>query len=263
MRVFCDNIRRFIERYGRAADLVEILLLAFACVLAINTLSESAWITITFGALYLAFLVIKIWLNLSERRAIDRLQGEVLWGLFDMMNDNIFGGNCHVRFTLFRIDPIRPTYIIPWYRYEKAGHHPINAAQRSNARYRRGEGYTGRAWQEAGQNSFEFAFLPVFANRQQFEDYYVNSLGIEQSVVRDVSDYMTHTGVILSCGFSDTRGRFLGVLSIDLQWSLIQENPARFRDIDGAIREFSTNSLATIWMVTHNVLRSFAHALRS
>ena len=209
---------------------------------------------------YLVVLVVKFVKDWRVRRANDRLQGEVLWGIFDLLHSQCFGKSWPLRFTLFRIDPANSNYIVPWYRYEKgAGDHPINTAQKSRVRYRRGEGCTGKAWAKAG-NKFELTIMPTFASRRDFEAYYEDAMKISPRTVKAISNHMMPVGLILSCGFHDTRSRFLGVLSIDVQAKVKSYQPLVLQAEDGTEFAFEGRGLFTAVALVNNVLRSLAQA---
>lgn len=254
-----SSLRRAFRRYTVTADWVEVILLLIMGVLAVNTVSESAWLAIGAGALYFFFLCLKVWLTFGDRKATDQLKGDVLWGLFDLVNDRIFNCDSYIRFTLFRVDPSDHSYIIPWYRYEKAsGTDPVDAAEKSSARYKRGEGHTGKAWASAGQNRFQMAILPTFSDRPSFKQHYCSTLGINESTVDKLSAYMLEVGLILSLAVTDTRGKLLGVLSIDCQWACKSYSPLEFIAPDGTSRTMTLQKLVVVAVLVHNVLRSFA-----
>jgi hypothetical protein len=173
--------------------------------------------------LYFALLAVHIALTLWQRRARDRVQGAVMWGLFDRINREIFKGDHRTRFTLFRRAPlVWPGEIIPWFRYHQGGHDAIALAARSRAHFRRGEGITGGAWDQ-GQTIF-CAPLPQFQSREQFEHHYVNTLEVRKPVVTGLSPFMEKVQTIFAYGFLDQQGHFLGVLSLDFKGVLTLED---------------------------------------
>ena len=265
MGIWCERVLRRFARWVGLVDILEVVLLALVCGLAINGTSVSAVWTAILGTSYLIFLVLKWYLMIDSRRATDRIQGEVMWGLFDLFNKQLFGDDCYVRITLFRPDPLSSKFIVPWYRYERGGKDSIADAQRSHARYAKGEGRTGVAWEQAGDNTFSFALLGPFENRQQFEKRYTQELGISAKVTKRLSTYMEDTGVIISGGFCDTRGKFLGVVSIDLQWTAqpfdeqdeVSVEEIKFFTKDEKQRTLDSNKFVTVAILVQSVLRSF------
>src|SRR5207249_5618371 len=128
-----------------------------------------------------------------------------------------FKGDYRTRFTLFVPAPRKSDYIIPWYRhFQGAVDDPVTEASRSKARYRRGEGATGKAWEQAGREVLVSSF-PVFDTRQQFETFYIDRMHVDSQVVRELSQYMVGVQTIFSYGFVSSNHRTLGVLSLDLQ----------------------------------------------
>ncbi len=275
-RLTGQRLWRRVRRYTNAADLLDVVLLGLAIGLAINATSVSAVVTAILGTLYLVVLVLKLSLTFRTRKAVDRLHGEVLWGLFDLFNEQLFGNDCYVRFTLFRVDPLDASFIVPWYRYERGGSDAISDAERSFARYAKGEGFTGKAWQESGNNQFSLAVIDrKFSSRGDFERYYSQELRIDEELVKHLSEYMEHVGVILSAGFCDARGKFLGVVSIDLQWTSDsasddgreddegeEVDEIAFVAPDGEVRTLDFEKFATVAISLHNVLRSLAESER-
>jgi hypothetical protein len=71
---------------------------------------------------------------------------------------------------------------------------------------------------------------------------------------------MMKVGVIASCGITDTRGLFLGVVSIDCQWSWISYDPPKLAAPDGHDRSLLPEHLFGVALLVHNVLRSFEHS---
>jgi hypothetical protein len=85
----------------------------------------------------------------------------------------------------------------------------------SCARYRSGEGSTGRAWDHTGKLIYKE--FPEFHNREAFTAYYANELKISHETIAGLSDYMLYVQAIYSYGFVDHRGNLLGIASIDVQ----------------------------------------------
>jgi hypothetical protein len=153
---------------------------------------------------------------IRNRKARDYLQASVLREFFADMNREVFADDALTRFTLFRVSPFDEKRIVPWYRYVRETGDVIREAQRSRASYRKGEGFTGDAWRRAG-NELVFASFPAFSSRREFEEYYQNTVGIEAESVNAISDFMIDVRTIVSYGFVDDAGGFLGLLSIDLR----------------------------------------------
>lgn len=203
-------------RYLRIRDFLQVGMGLAGATLAVAAYSSHPSVTRIAGASYVIFLLIAGITTIRQRVARGYLMSEVLWGLFSHMNREIFRDDSRTRFTLFRRDPFFPQYIVPWYRFRKGATDGIYEADLSKARYRRGEGYTGKAWEDPGSKLYCAAF-PDFKTRAEFETYYIDELQIDPKAVRDISDYMWHTRTLFSYGFTDSRGKFLGVLSLDIQ----------------------------------------------
>ena len=173
-------------------------------------------LAVTIGAIYLFLLAIDVIDLVGGRKAKDYAQAEVLREVFAQINRDLFNDNDKTRFTLFRLSPFHRDYIVPWYRYTQGVRDVIAEASRSKAFYKKGEGFTGRAWADAGDDLFISSF-PKFETREKFEEYYTKDLGIEADIVRQISDYMMNVRTILSYGLIGMKGQFLGVISIDVQ----------------------------------------------
>ncbi|MEK7995447.1 MAG: hypothetical protein AAB403_16730 [Planctomycetota bacterium] len=189
-----------------------------AAVLAANTYTTHPELTILVSTLYVVVLILIFVATFRSRRARDQIQGEVVWGQFALINKEIFKGDYRTRFTLFKEDSFHRGQISPWYRYFKGGRGPIKEAEESRARYSRtkADGLTGQAWQEAGRCML-WRLFPKFNNRQEFEDYYINKLGMSEKTVKHLSDYMIGVQSMFCFGFVCRREKTLGVLSIDFK----------------------------------------------
>lgn len=256
-----DRMRRWFLRYVSLLDVVELSTLLIAIALTWITLeTQYAVFGAILGTLYIVFVVVKFYLTITSRRAKDALQGEVLWGLFDLLNREIFSHENRTRFTLFLCDKIDRRRIIPWYRYVKGGSDAISEAENSNVAYRKGEGVTGRAWQQAGESELSLLLFPPFANKQELIAHYTTDLEVADTTAASISDYMIQVGAIFSIGYTDTRGKFLGVLSIDIQMPLFlteDDEALMFTGGDGSDIEIGTDHLLFIAESIRNVLRSF------
>ena len=202
--------------YWRLRDLLNLALLCFAGILAWVAYSTFPKVSEVVAIAYFLVVVLLAIDTYRDRAGKHHVQAEVLWGLFSLINDDVFKGDSRTRFTLFQRAPKKPDVIVPWYRYCRAGHGPVFETRTSRARYRKGEGLTGRAWTEAGRRVL-YTPLPKFASRQAMEDYYVSPLGMDPDVVKHLSNFMVGVETILSYGFLGEGDRLLGVLSVDLQ----------------------------------------------
>jgi hypothetical protein len=231
-----------------------------ATALAINSYTTRPNFAFLAGGAYLALLVLFAVATFRQRAARDQVQGEVLSGLFSHINQEIFGDDHRTRFTLFQRAPLRPDEIIPWYRYSQGGADAITEARRSRARYERGEGVTGRAWEQLGVTLI--APLGPYVTREGFERDYVSSMGIRPEVAKQLSRYMQEVQTIIAHGFKDGRGRLLGVLSLDVKAPLVSSGEVlqfQGEDDDEAVVVDHAAMLRILDSVG-NVLESFQRA---
>lgn len=269
-----SRLRRKWRRYGRPRDFLPFLNALLAAALAINTYSTHPEITTVAGILYLLSLCLFYFITFRDRRAKDDVQGEVLWGLFSLINNEIFKGDHRTRFTLFKRDSDNSDLISPWYRYVKGGRGPIEEAEKSNARYSKGEGVTGEAWAQGGRTVLIQVF-PQFENRERFEDFYINELGkspaghrsfqpILPQTVRALSAHMPKVRTMLCYAFLDSSERTLGVLSLDFEepLSLDDGGPPRFSSPYGETIVFDGPRLQLLLNSVQNVMESFDQAER-
>ncbi|MGH9853315.1 MAG: hypothetical protein ACREBD_26035 [Blastocatellia bacterium] len=191
-----------------------------AGLLAVDSYSTHPQRSLIVGIFYFIVVLVLFIVTIHSRAARDQVQAEVVWGLFSLINTEIFHDDPRTRFTLFRRSPFRPKYIVPWYRYYKGASDPISEAALSRARYKRNEGLTGKAWDQAGQRLL-FLPLPEFHSRNEFVTHFVDTLGVEKDTVGDISEYMERVRAIFCYGFL-WRDRLLGVLSLDVQVPLTQ-----------------------------------------
>ena len=207
-------------RYVRARDAFQLIMALAVVALAINGLSQSKAVTLVAGVAYVGALIVHSVLTIRQRKSRDRLQAEIVTGLFHQINTDIFRGDHRTRFTLFRPAPLDPREIIAWFRYNTGTVDAIVEARQSRAHYRRGEGLTGQAW--AQTRRLLFRLFPKFSTRAEFIAFYVDKVRIRKEVVDSLSDHMEGTETIFAYGFEDGRGKFLGVLSLDLSAPLIE-----------------------------------------
>lgn len=189
-------------------------MLAAAGALAINALGVSRTATAVAGMIYglswIGFAVVTI----RQRRARDVLQGDVLWGLFNQLNKEVFGGDHRTRFTLFQRAPLHPKEFIPLYRYKKGGQSAIAEAEESLMHFDQKAGMVGRAWSEPGE--LFFRPIPPFGDRAECIDWHVKELGVPRAVANHFGPYVEDIEGIFSYGFMDLQNHILGVLSLDL-----------------------------------------------
>lgn len=233
--------------------------------LAIDAYSTHPQRSLIVGILYLGTVTILFIITSISRAARDQVQAEVLWGLFSLINKEIFFDDSRTRFTLFRRAPFRlqQKYIVPWYRYYRGASGPISEAALSHARYKRNEGLTGKAWAEAGKRLLLLP-LPEFHSRNEFEKYYIDDLQIDKSTVVGLSEHMEKTQTVICYGFL-WRDKLLGVLSLDLQapLTLLPDGRLTFPSLDGDGQiVLDRNRLELLLRSVQNVLESFEQSQR-
>jgi len=198
---------------------------------------------------------------LKGRKARDYAEAAVLREFFSQLHGELFPEEENVRVTLFCQAPEDDNYIVPLYRYTAGTEDLLTEARKSQARFRRGEGFTGLAWENAGED-IVIANLPAFADRNEFEDYFVRVLKISADAVKGISDHMVGVRTVLSHGFIDSQGGFLGLLTVDLL-SVIEMDEVEGRDPQqvGAIR-LNAGTMIQILNSIENVLEAFARVKR-
>lgn len=211
--------RRWVRIYFRRTDLLDALANLCLIVVALagyHELKKAAERRLLFGGavLYVFFTAWRIIRVARRRRARDATERDTILQLFHRTYAEAFGIAPDRRLTLFVVDPENEHELMPLVRYELGKQWPV-AETISHARYHRGEGFTGRAWQEPSNVLFQQ--LPDFPDRTAFEKYYTNTLKIRPDVVRALSEYMVNVRSIYSYGFLDFKGGLLGVLSVDVK----------------------------------------------
>jgi hypothetical protein len=201
--------RRFSVR-----EFLGLLLLVLAILLAMQGKSQK--IVLPLVGAYCIIALWRFFLSMRAKESRYALQGQVVAGLFDFINRELFSRSSYTRFTLFRQAPFRPSLIIPWYRFRRGGNGPIRDADASRSKYRRGEGITGRAW-ETPATKLAIQVLPQFSSRPILEAYYIGQLGVTRDHVADISAYMDKVRAIVSYAFLDHHDQFLGLMSLDIQ----------------------------------------------
>lgn len=260
-------------RYLRVIDLIGAALLIIACFLgwianiATSQIGAQKTSANWAGYLVLAYMVLvvlRLVLTRHDRGARDKQQGEIVWGLCDLLNDEVFGGETKTRFTLFRQDQLFPAYVVPWYRYEKGGRDPILDAASSSAEYRQHEGVTGVAWAVASKEAVDIAVLPKFASQEAMVAHYTEKLNVRPETAARLSEYMRNVTCIVSLGFTDERSKFIGVLSIDLQlpYKFVKNEGTDdkrlvFTTSNGGSMELWSDQIVYVARAIRNVLCSF------
>jgi len=256
------RLRVWRRDYFRARDILNLLATLLMGVVAILAYSTHPTLTVFLGTCYAIVVVTLFIVTALDRQARDRVQGEVLWGLFSLINNEIFNSDHRTRFTLFKQDSLRPKYITPWYRYFRGGQGAITEAAASRARYRRGEGMTGQAWAEAGR-SLLLQVFPQFATREEFDDHYINDLAIDKVTVKDLSSYMVSVQTMFCYAFLGDGERTLGVLSLDFQAPFtLNPQPSFPAPEDGHPIPLDRERLNLLLGSVRNVLESFSKSER-
>lgn len=213
----CD--RRWRRLYFRRPDNLDALAnLALVFIAAYSATASGRFIPPPFILLlalaYIYFTGWRLWIVRRRRRVRQATERRAICQLFHWLYLQLFGIAPDRRFTLFVVDPEDPDQIIPKVRYEHGKPQDV-AELSSNAAYRRGEGFTGRAWEETSNVLFQP--LPEFADHDAFTAYYVNTLKIRPEIVQGLSPYMEKVRSIYSYGYTDHQGHLLAVLSIDVK----------------------------------------------
>lgn len=204
------------SRYLRYRDLLQLALAVVTYVLLLAmyrphpNLAAATAIPYTLLILLVAVDIIR------GRRKRDYAHSAVLREFFEQLGRDVFGDGKGYRVTIFKQSPSNRDYIVPWYRYRKGDVDVIESALNSRAKYRLGEGFTGDAWLQKGQELICASFPEFGGSREAFEAYYSEQLLIDPETVSELSDTMINVRTILSYGFEGRNGEFLGVLSIDL-----------------------------------------------
>lgn len=206
-------------------DLLGVLLFVLAAGLA--AVGKDPAITIPLLIIYFLFATIQAFLVISAREGRFALQGQVVTGLFNFMNNELFSRSNRTRFTLFREAPYLNSYIIAWWRFRRGGRNPIKEADESCAFYGKNEGVTGRVWATPAEKLI-IQVLPDFENdRALMEAYYIETLKVPHESASFISDYMTQVRAIVSYAFLDSQGQFLGLLSLDIKDAEVQVDKER------------------------------------
>ena len=217
MSHFFRDVRIWFSRHIELADVLGALRLIVALLIAMLFWSQATAIAGALVTAYLVFVVSEVLARVFTRKLKYQEQADVIWGILASLNRQVFLNSEKTRFTLFRPDPLDPRFIIPWFRFRRSGRNAIEEAKESVARYRRGEGETGRAWNKAGSNVIILTVMEEeFRDRSAMETYYIGKLDMPLERLGTISDYMIGVRAILSIPYNDSKERFLGILSIDI-----------------------------------------------
>lgn len=192
-----------------------IITVIIACLAYSNYPNSVLWC----GIIYVVTQIIRAILTASKRIERESIQRKAIHAFLCDMNRKMFGRNSsHQTFTLFTIDPVNTNYIIPYVRFSVGGR-GINDAEESKAYYPKGISYTGQAWKSP--NKYISTAFPLFKDRDDFENWYINEINIPREIVKNISDRMVGVKQIFCFGFVDNNDQFIGVLSLDstVEWN--------------------------------------------
>ena len=161
-------------------------------------------------------------LERRRRQQAVAFEVELVAGIFALLNEEIFLGDPQVRFTLWQRPGRATDFLVPWYRYRKAGRNVCVEADESNMRLRRGEGITGQAWNEAGKQ-MRYLPIPKFSSRPDMETFYVEKQDMPSVQAREISAFVLGVESSFSYAFVDEHGGLLGVLNVELQAPLVRK----------------------------------------
>lgn len=223
----CKYFHKYFKKkyiYDAISAFLALLLAIFALV---NKQQPALIIGIT--VTYFFIQVLRAYSSLVKTGRGEQYYKEIIRQYFHYMNKRLFGETpCDHRFTLFTIDTVNANYIIPYARYCKGGGDAGDDAEKSKARYPKGYGYTGIAWDKPGQCWYRK--FDEFKTREQFNEFYEYELNIPAEIVKDLSPRMMETRHIFCWGIADATGKFLGVLSLDsrVDWP---KDPPEMKDL--------------------------------
>lgn len=199
------------------------------------------------GALIGAYLFIRVgqvFYKSNQHSCRARRKEDKVRELLNKAHRHLFGDFAGIRYTLFQPDEINPHWLVPVARFE-FGHEHSRAAE-SKARYRRGMGHTGMAWERfptpGGLDAF-FERFNYLSRKAMIADF--RALSVPKRIANAVSGYMEAVGGIYSVRLTSRGGLDdLGVLSIDLRSDVIQSLDAHNKrptpeDIKGALPDLT------------------------
>ncbi len=182
----------------------------------------------------LLVLVVARLLIAEGREHVRRKQ---LWGCLGSLHERVFGNDPAFRFTFFICDPVahvsrldangsrrRDEILVPFVR-RSSGSAWSMSVDSTVFFPRSSSAVTSVAWNKASsvQNGIRssdltpwVAFFPQFLTRKDMENYYKETLGIQEDIVKRVGDSMIRARAILSFPIVDSYGTPLGLLSIDV-----------------------------------------------
>lgn len=254
---------RWIDRYLRWSDFLGVLILITGCVLATTAYPANEIRSIFVGITFLVAYAWRAVAVVSQRRARDAVQASVFWSLCYRIDTEVVQSKYGARITLFTRDSFRRKFITARYRYRRGLSDPIREARESRARFKWKEALAGWAWSQPGD--LFFAFFPPFANREEFEEYYLKRLKIDAEALRELSDVVGEFRTIIAYGLQDSAGRFLGVVSIDFTELVTTKGgvgvPPGFMESyldDSEIVEFDESQIRNILRSMQSMLEAFA-----
>jgi hypothetical protein len=188
------------------------------------------------ASFYALTLIVRGGIVLRRKIGKKHLEVRIIHKFFHYMNQKLFNNLPGYRFTLFTVDPVNSNYITPYIRFQIGGRDGLTDAEKSKAHYSQGMSYTGIAWQHPRQCHRHV--FPLFADREEFAFYYVNTLKVPREVVKHISDYMIEVRQIFCYGFVDASDQFMGVLSIDsdTEWGQTPDSMVLLGEMLGVLK---------------------------
>ena len=238
------RILKWLKTYSRLSTVYDAFTNIIAIVIAALAFSPHPRLVVILAVLYAAIVFLRVRYIFKRRKEVYRTEISTIRAFFHYMNERLFNGEPGHRFTLFCVDPINRDYITPYARFE-VGDVDESGIPRSNARYRKGVGYTGQAWENLQE--YTSCVFPEFSARNNLVEYYIHTLRMPDDIVRDISDHMINVRHIFCYGLTGYQGQFLGVLSVDSRssWEREEEDKSLLIElltILGTILESSVRS---------------------
>jgi hypothetical protein len=198
----------------RLVDFVDFLLILIAG--SISAFGK-AWPVYILLGIYLVIVVCKLAYTIRTRDTTSHLKAAVITGLLNFTNKELFRDSNSTRYTIFRVAPFRPDYIIPWIRFKRSGRGGLKEAFSSRARFRRGEGITGQVWEKPpGQLAIQLIPAIPGQARNLLRVLYENKYGVKADTFDAISDHMGSVRCIISYVCLDEHAQFLNLLSLDI-----------------------------------------------
>lgn len=212
-------MKLYLHERVRFVDFVDLLLVGLAITISAFGKPNPVYVLVSF---YLVIMLWKLGYTIATRDNIGNLKAAIITGLLNFINKEMLNDSNNTRFTVFRVAPYRPDYIIPWIRFKRGGTGGRREAFDSRARFQRNEGITGKVWAKP-PGTLAVHLIPEIPGRDRNLLRVLYAVyGVKPQTFDALSDHMCKVRCIISYVCLDEHAQFLNLLSLDIESPVVR-----------------------------------------